>query len=101
MPSHTLVDNVYLFGVLTAFVSVILMSISMIIIRKVKDTNYAILTFYFAWVALLETGLLTALLNDYTLPTTSTEWISMAGMAIFAAISRFCLIIALQKEDAL
>ncbi|CAG2174141.1 unnamed protein product, partial [Oppiella nova] len=101
MPSHTLVDNVYLFGVLTAFVSVILMSISMIIIRKVKDTNYAILTFYFSWVAFLETGLLTALLNDYTLPTTSTEWLSMAGMAIFAAISRFCLIIALQKEDAL
>ncbi|XP_075588556.1 solute carrier family 35 member G1 [Dermatophagoides farinae] len=90
----------HLYGVLAALSSLIFSSSVFIFIRKAKGAHHAVIMFNFGWVAIIETIILTTLLNGFSMPRTPFEWYLIVVLAVFSFCGQMLLTRSLQLEQA-
>lgn len=90
----------HLYGVLAALSSLIFSSSVFIFIRKAKGAHHAVIMFNFGWVAIIETTILTTLLNGFSMPRTPFEWYLIVVLAVFSFCGQMLLTRSLQLEQA-
>lgn len=90
----------HLYGVTAALGSLLFASSVFIFLRKVRGAHHAVIMFNFGWVAIIETSLLTALLDGFTLPRTHFEWYLIVLLAVFSFFGQLLMTRALQLDLA-
>ncbi|KAH9413992.1 hypothetical protein DERP_012369, partial [Dermatophagoides pteronyssinus] len=90
----------HLYGVLAALSSLIFSSSVFILIRKAKNVHHSVIMFNFGWVAIIETTILTTLLNGFSMPRTPFEWYLIVVLAVFSFCGQMLLTRSLQLEQA-
>ncbi|CAG2175509.1 unnamed protein product, partial [Oppiella nova] len=90
----------HLYGVLSALTSTIFASSVFIFIRKAKGAHHSVIMFNFGWVAIVETVIITALMDGFSAPKTLTEWLLIILLGIFSFCGQILLTRSLQLEQA-
>ncbi|KAI2805208.1 hypothetical protein BLOT_004200 [Blomia tropicalis] len=90
----------HFYGVLAAMSSLIFASAVFIFIRKAKGAHHAVIMFNFGWVAMIETTVLTSVLNGFSLPANPFEWYLIVILAVFSFCGQILLTRSLQLEQA-
>ncbi|KAH7637593.1 hypothetical protein HUG17_8697 [Dermatophagoides farinae] len=65
-----------------------------------KGAHHAVIMFNFGWVAIIETTILTTLLNGFSMPRTPFEWYLIVVLAVFSFCGQMLLTRSLQLEQA-
>ncbi|CAG2113945.1 unnamed protein product [Medioppia subpectinata] len=90
----------HIYGVLSALTSTIFASSVFIFIRKAKGAHHSVIMFNFGWVAIVETVIITALMDGFSSPKTGTEWLLIILLGIFSFCGQILLTRSLQLEQA-
>lgn len=93
-------ESNYVRGVLAALSSTFFAASVYIILRKAKSVHHSVIMFNFGAIAIVETGLLTIILDGFSLPATSEEWILIALLMLFSFFGQILLTKSLQLEQA-
>lgn len=90
----------HLYGVIAALSSLIFSSSVFIFIRKAKGAHHSVIMFNFGWVAIIETTIITSILNGFSMPATPFEWYLIVVLSIFSFCGQLLLTRSLQLEQA-
>ncbi|UXI14462.1 hypothetical protein NH340_JMT00405 [Sarcoptes scabiei] len=90
----------HFYGVITALSSLIFSSLVFIFIRKARDAHHAVIMFNFGWVAILETTIITFVLDGFSMPRNRFEWYLIVVLSVFAFCGQILLTRSLQLEQA-
>lgn len=90
----------HLVGITAALTSTIFAASVYIVIKKAKTVHYSVIMFNFGWVALIETMILTLLMDGYSMPTKSIEWFYILILALLSFTGQVLLTRSLQLEAA-
>lgn len=90
----------HFYGVLAAMSSLIFASAVFIFIRKAKGAHHAVIMFNFGWVAVIETTVITTLLEGFSLPATPFDWYLIVILGVFSFCGQLLLTRSLQLEQA-
>lgn len=90
----------HLVGITAALTSTIFAAAVYIVIKKAKTVHYSVIMFNFGWVALIETVILTFLMDGYSLPTKTIEWFYIVILALLSFTGQVLLTRSLQLEAA-
>ncbi|RWS27898.1 transmembrane protein-like protein [Leptotrombidium deliense] len=89
-----------IYGLLSSMGATIVGATAYIFVRKVKGLHHSVILFNFAWVAIIETSIITYALDGFKLPKCGiAPWLLML-LAIFSFYGQFLLTRALQLEEA-
>lgn len=87
-------------GIAAALTSTIFAASVYIVIKKAKTVHYSVIMFNFGWVALIETLILTLLMDGYSIPTKTIEWFYILILALLSFTGQILLTRSLQLESA-
>lgn len=90
----------HLVGITAALTSTIFAASVYIVIKKAKTVHYSVIMFNFGWVALIETLILTLLMDGYSVPTKAIEWFYILILAFLSFTGQVLLTRSLQLEAA-
>lgn len=90
----------HIYGVLSALASTVFASSVFIFIRKAKGAHHSVIMFNFGWVAIIETIIITALMDGFSMPKTLFEWSLIILLGLFSFCGQILLTRSLQLEKA-
>ncbi|RWS24489.1 Solute carrier family 35 member G1-like protein [Leptotrombidium deliense] len=93
-------ENDRLYGLIAAFSSTLFAASVFIILRKVKKAHQSIILFNFGWVAIIESVIIAAIFDGFTIPATIKEWFLMCLVAVFGFCGQYALTLSLKTEEA-
>ncbi|XP_015787948.1 solute carrier family 35 member G1 [Tetranychus urticae] len=99
-PGFNFSEASYLRGVLAGLSSTFFAASVYIILRRVKATHYSVIMFNFGMVAIFETALITTILDGFSIPSSSEEWILIIFLMLFSFLGQILLTKSLQMEQA-
>lgn len=87
-----------IYGLASGMGATLIGSSAYIIVRKVKGLHHSVILFNFAWVAIIETSVITGLLKGFTFPNCGlSPWLLMV-LAVLSFYGQLLLTMALQAE---
>lgn len=95
---HSILHHIW--GVLAALGSTFFGAAVYIVIRKAKSAHHSVIMFNFGWVAIIETTIITALLDGFTAPANLKEWSLVLCLGVFSFCGQWLLTRSLQLEQA-
>ena len=88
------------YGLLCGMGATLIGSMAYVIVRKVKGLHHSVILFNFAWVAIIETSVITSMLSGFKLPNCgASPWLLMI-LAVLSFYGQLLLTMALQVEEA-
>lgn len=90
----------HIIGITAALTSTLFAASVYIVIKKAKTVHYSVIMFNFGWVALIETLILTLLMDGYSIPTKAIEWFYIVILALLSFTGQVLLTRSLQLEAA-
>lgn len=89
-----------IYGLASGMGATLIGSMAYIIVRKVKGLHHSVILFNFAWVAIIETTVITGALKGFSLPDCGlSPWLLMI-LAVLSFYGQLLLTMALQVEEA-
>lgn len=89
-----------IYGLASGMGATLIGSSAYILVRKVKGLHHSVILFNFAWVAIIETTVITASLKGFSMPECGlSPWLLMI-LAVLSFYGQLLLTMALQAEEA-
>ncbi|KAI1291703.1 Solute carrier family 35 member G1 [Halotydeus destructor] len=89
-----------IYGLASGMGATLIGSSAYIIVRKVRGLHHSVILFNFAWVAILETTVITGVMKGFTMPDCGlSPWLLMI-LAVLSFYGQLFLTMALQAEEA-
>ncbi|GFT94812.1 solute carrier family 35 member G1 [Nephila pilipes] len=96
----TLSNPDYLTGLGCAFSCILILSITFVALRKMKDIHFSVVLVYFGAIGAIENGTLTHFLSGYSLPQCGWDAVLMMLVGVFGFAGHCFLVMAIQAEEA-
>lgn len=90
----------HMYGVAAAMASTFFAASVYIVVRKAKSAHHSVIMFNFGWVALIETLVITSLMDGFSMPKYNWEWFYIVALGIFSFLGQVLLTRSLQLEAA-
>lgn len=97
---HGLDRTTQLYGLACGMATTIIGSLSYIIVRKVKHLHHSVILFNFAWVAAIETSVITYFMDGFRLPACGIAPWLLTVLSVLSFYAQMLLTRALQIEEA-
>lgn len=92
--------SIYFQGVIEAVSSTFFAASVYIILRKARNVHYSVIMFNFGWVAIIETGLLTIIFGNISMPASAKDWLLIFSLIFLSFFGQILLTKSLQIEQA-
>ncbi|XP_023226845.1 solute carrier family 35 member G1-like [Centruroides sculpturatus] len=93
-------DEYYTLGMLSAFGCILLNAGVYVLVRKIKEVHYSVVTFSFGCVATIETSIITVAISGFKLPKCGLDQWLVVLLGVLSTIAQCLFTLALQSEYA-
>lgn len=96
----TALNSNYYVGLGCAFACVLILSVTIVSLRKMKEVHFSVVLVYFGVVGAIENGILVYFLSEYSLPQCGWDAVLMMMMGVLGFGGHCFLVLAIQVEEA-
>jgi len=98
--SHYIIHIYEQIGTSLAVGSLFCSSLVTVITRKIREVNFALMTFIFGIIGLIQSAVMSQTLGHFSFPTGLYDSLLVAGLSILSFIGQMGIILALKSEQA-